>query len=125
MGEPARLLIAEDEEAVRAYLIRALVGAGYQVTAVADGRAALEAMQQERFDLLLTDIRMPRLDGIELALQAGLIDPDMRILMMTGYPHERQRAHNIDALSHRVLSKPFEIAELREAVAEVLASPPG
>ncbi len=75
-----------------------------------------------RFDLLLSDIVMPGLDGIALALKAGKDYPAMKILLMSGYATERQRAHNLEALAHRVVAKPFTLAEICAAVATTLAS---
>lgn len=117
----ARILIAEDDDAVREFVSRALALQGHKVTAVTDGGQALEAMQAERYDLLLTDIVMPGMDGIALALRVTRDYPDVPILLMTGYAAERQRVHNLDALISRVLLKPFTLKEVCSAVAEVLA----
>jgi CheY-like chemotaxis protein len=77
--------------------------------------------EQGRFDLLLTDIRMPVMDGIALALAAARDFPDLTILLMTGYADQRERAQGLDALIHDVLAKPFTLAMLRAAVSEALA----
>jgi DNA-binding response OmpR family regulator len=119
----AKILLAEDETSVSAFIQRALATTGHQVSAVPDGPAALAALASERFDLLLSDIVMPRLDGIALALKAGKDYPDMKILLMSGYAAERQRAHNLEALAHRIIAKPFSLAEICAAVAETLALP--
>jgi two-component system, cell cycle response regulator CpdR len=116
----AKILLAEDDGAVSAFVVRALAHGGHEVAAVPDGLAALTRLAGERFDLLLTDIVMPGLDGIALALKASRDFPDMRILLMTGFAHERQRAHNLDALIHRVIAKPFTLNEICTAVAEAL-----
>jgi two-component system, cell cycle response regulator CpdR len=116
----ARILIAEDEASVQAFVQRALEHAGHQTVTVADGLAALAALKGDSFDLLLTDIMMPGLDGIALALKASKDYPDMKILLMTGYSSERQRAHNLEALIHRVVSKPFTLEQICTAVAEEL-----
>jgi two-component system, cell cycle response regulator CpdR len=115
------ILLADDEDGVRAFVARALESFGHEVVAVSDGGAALAALSEGRFDLLVTDIVMPVMDGIALALKASADWPDMPILMMTGYAHERQRAHNLDDLIFEVLDKPFGLAQLREAVARALA----
>jgi CheY-like chemotaxis protein len=119
----ARILIAEDEEALRAMCARALSTAGHDVKTACDGGEALDLIQREagRFDLLLTDIRMPVMDGIALALSAARDFPDLTILLMTGYADQRERAHGLDALIHDVITKPFSLAELRATVAEALA----
>lgn len=117
----ATILVAEDEAAVSAFVARALGHAGHAVKAVPDGLAAVAALAGGNFDLLLTDIVMPRLDGIALALKASKDYPAMKILLMTGYADERQRAHNLAALVHRVIEKPFTLDEICAAVAEELA----
>ncbi len=88
-----------------------------------DGLEALEVLARESFDLLVTDIVMPGLDGIALALKVTKDYPAMRVLLMTGYAAERQRAHNLDALIHQVLQKPFSLNDISKAVSEVLARP--
>jgi CheY-like chemotaxis protein len=119
----ARILLAEDDNAVSAFVLRALKLRGHEVTAVGDGLAALDALNGNAFDLLLTDIVMPGMDGIALALKVSRDRPAMKILMMSGYAHERQRAHNLEALIHKVLPKPFSLEEICNAVDEALAMP--
>ena len=108
-----RILLAEDDAAMRQYLERALEKAGYAVTAVDRGTAALPLLEQERFDLLLTDIKMPVMDGIALALTAARDYPELPILLMTGYADQRERAKNLESLVRDVLVKPFSLADLR------------
>ena len=79
-----RILLAEDDQVMREYLTRALERAGYFVSAVDRGTAALPLLQTESFDLLLTDIVMPEMDGIELAQRAGEMVPDLRVMFITG-----------------------------------------
>ncbi len=119
----AKILIAEDEEALRAMCARGLTMSGHDVMTACDGSEALDLLKREngRFDLLLTDIRMPIMDGIALALAAARDFPDLVILLMTGYADQRERAHGLDALIHDVISKPFTLAVLRAAVDEALA----
>jgi two-component system, cell cycle response regulator CpdR len=114
----ARVVIAEDEEGLRGFVARALTLDGHEVSAAADGAEALELIvrNQGRFDLLLADIRMPVMDGIALALATARDYPQMTILLMTGYADQRERAHGLDALIHDVISKPFTLAQIREAV---------
>lgn len=118
----ARILVAEDERAVREFVRRALAHRGHEVTLVDDGLAALDVLGVGEFDLLLTDIVMPGMDGIALALKASRIRPEMKILLMSGYAAERQRAHNLDALIHRVIAKPFTLRDICDAVDETLAA---
>ena len=114
----ARVLIAEDEESLRSLIERALKQDGHQVVATRDGAEAFEMLARERvaFDLLLSDIRMPVMDGIALARAAARHHPDLTILLMTGYADQRERAHGLDALIHDVLTKPFSLATMRTAV---------
>ena len=116
----AKILLAEDEAAVAAFIERALTRSGHIVTHVPDGLAAIAALAREPFDLLLSDIVMPALDGIALALKAGKDYPAMKILLMSGYAAERQRAHNLDALAQRILAKPFSLVEITDAVEQTL-----
>jgi two-component system cell cycle response regulator CpdR len=120
----ARILIAEDDAAVREFVSRALRHQGHDVTAVEDGLHALERMSANTYDLLITDIVMPGLDGIALALKAAKDYPDMAILMMTGYAAERQRAHNLEALIHQVISKPFSLQQICDAARDALDGRP-
>jgi len=119
----ARILIAEDEEALRALCARGLTTDGHDVKTACDGGDALDMLTREqgRFDLLLTDIRMPIMDGIALALAAARDFPDVTILLMTGYADQRERAHGLEAIIHDVLAKPFTLATLRDVVNEALA----
>jgi CheY-like chemotaxis protein len=120
----ARILLAEDEDALRAFVARALTQDGHTVVATADGAEALDVLSRDTagFDLLLTDIRMPVMDGIALALAAARDRPDLIILLMTGYADQRERASGLDALIHDVIAKPFSLAEITAAVNEALAS---
>lgn len=119
----ARILIAEDEEPVRELLSRALAMDGHDVESAPDGAAALEQLAGARpFDLLLTDIRMPIMDGIALALAAARDDPNLAIVLMTGYAGERERAQGLDALVHDVVLKPFSLGDMKQALAAALAT---
>jgi CheY-like chemotaxis protein len=120
----ARILVADDDRAVAEFVRRALVHHNHDVTVVEDGIAALHALQaSDPFDLLLTDIVMPGMDGIALALKVARDYPGLRVLLMSGYAAERQRAHNLDVLIQRVISKPFTLQELVRVVEEVLGKP--
>ena len=118
----ARILIAEDDGAIREFVVRGLTHGGHEATAVEDGFAALDALTRQNFDLLLTDIAMPGLDGIALALKVAKDHPKTAILLMTGFAAERQRAHNLEALFHEVLQKPFSLDVLLMTVSQTLES---
>jgi two-component system cell cycle response regulator CpdR len=120
----ARILLADDEESMRTLIARALAEDGHQVVATADGVEALDQLAKDggRFDLLLTDVKMPVMDGIALALAAARDHPNLVILLMTGYADQRERAHGLDALIHDVIAKPFSNQEIRSVVGEALAA---
>ena len=118
---PARILVAEDDPSVRSFVFRALSLRGHDVITVDDGVQAQEALDKETFQLLITDIVMPGLDGIALALRAGRDYPDLPILLMTGYSAERQRAHNLDHLATRFILKPFTLQQICDAVEHTLS----
>ncbi|MFP5454088.1 MAG: cell cycle two-component system response regulator CpdR [Alphaproteobacteria bacterium] len=110
-----RILLAEDDDSMREYLARALERSGYAVTSVDRGTAALPLLERESFDLLLTDIVMPEMDGIELAQRANVIAPTMRVMFITGFAAVTLKA-GATPPDAKVLSKPFH---LREPVMEV------
>lgn len=110
-----RILLAEDDEAMRTYLARALERAGYDVVAVDCGTAALPWLETEAFDLLLSDIVMPELDGIELAQRCAELSPMTKVMFITGFAAVTLRASR-EAPQAKVLSKPFH---LRDIVLEV------
>ena len=110
-----RILLAEDDDSMRVYLARALERTGYHVVAVDNGLAALPLLESEPFDLLLTDIVMPEMDGIELAQKAAEIAPDIRVMFITGFAAVALKAGR-KTPEAKVLSKPFH---LRDLVAEV------
>ncbi|ABD25731.1 response regulator receiver domain protein (CheY-like) [Novosphingobium aromaticivorans DSM 12444] len=106
-----RILLAEDEEAMRTYLTRALENAGYSVAAVDRGTAAIPLLEREQFDLLLSDIVMPEMDGIELAQRCAEISPATKVMFITGFAAVTLKA-NREAPQARVLSKPFHLKDL-------------
>ena len=106
-----RILLAEDDDVMRQYLTRALEKAGYAVSAVDRGTAAMPLLQTEHFDLLLTDIVMPEMDGIELAQKAGELRPDLRVMFITGFAAVTLKA-GTQMPQARVLSKPFHLRDL-------------
>ncbi len=110
-----RILLAEDDDAMRAYLARALENAGYWVVAVDRGTDALPHLERERFDLLLSDIVMPEMDGIELAQRCGELSPRTRVMFITGFAAVTMKASR-EGTNAKILSKPFH---LRDIVMEV------
>lgn len=122
----ARILVAEDDDNVRSFVVRALQMSGHDVLDASDGGLALEIVAEEdgQFDLLVSDIKMPVMDGISLALSVGATYPDLTIVLMTGFADQRERAHGLDALIYDVINKPFSLAQLVEKVNDALAGRP-
>jgi len=122
----ARILVAEDEGVVREFISRALTFKGHDVVTASDGGLAAEILIEEDggFDLLLSDIKMPVMDGIALALTAGADYPDLKIVLMTGFADQRERAHGLDALIHDVIAKPFTLDMLIKTVDDALEGRP-
>jgi two-component system cell cycle response regulator CpdR len=110
-----KILLAEDDSSMREYLARALERVGYSVKAVGCGTEAMPLLEGESFDLLLTDIVMPEMDGIELAQKAGVIDPSIRVMFITGFAAVALQSGRT-APEAKMLSKPFHLKDL---VAEV------
>ena len=117
----ARILITEDEDSLRSFVARALRLDGHETHEAADGAEGLEKLSEGAFDLLLSDIRMPVMDGIELAHRAHSEFPEMKILLMTGYAEQRERADDLSAKIVDVVSKPFALPDIRKAVAAALS----
>ena len=117
-----RILLAEDDQVMREYLTRALERSGYLVTAVDRGTAALPLLQSETFDLLLTDIVMPEMDGIELAQRAGELCADLRVMFITGFAAVTLKAGQA-VPNARVLSKPFHLRDLVMEVDRLFQGP--
>lgn len=116
-----RILLAEDEEAMRAYLHRALEKAGYEVVSVDRGTEALPKLEEEHFDLLLSDIVMPEMDGIELAQRAAEISPRTKVMFITGFAAVTLKAAK-EAPQAKLLSKPFHLRDLVLEVERLFAN---
>jgi len=122
----ARILIAEDDDNVRSFVSRALSMKGHDVTVSEDGGLAAEALAAEegKFDLLLSDIKMPVMDGIALALFTAADFPDITIILMTGFADQRERTHGLEALIYDVMPKPFTLDILIQKVDDALSGRP-
>ena len=118
-----RILLAEDEAAMRTYLSRALENAGYEVVSVDRGTEAVPLLETQHFDLLLSDIVMPEMDGIELAQRCAEISPSTKVMFITGFAAVTLKA-NREAPQARVLSKPFHLRDLVLEVERVFAEGP-
>ncbi|MBN9007066.1 MAG: response regulator [Rhizobiales bacterium] len=120
----ARVLIADDEDSMRSLVARAIAMDGHEIVTAQDGAEALDILTDNAgaFDLLLTDIKMPIMDGIALALSAARDFPALTILLMTGFADQRERASGLNAIVHDVVTKPFSVTDIRTAVAGALAA---
>jgi len=117
-----RILLAEDDESMRGFLVRALEKAGHDVIAFANGEEAYERLKSEPFTLLLTDIVMPKMDGIELARRASELDPELKIMFITGFAAVILNNDIAAPKDARVLSKPFHLKDLVREVDRLLAA---
>lgn len=120
----ARILVVDDDASVLAFTARALALDGHEIETADDGDIALDILVEESggFDLVLSDIRMPTMDGITLAKAAVKDFPELKILLMTGYAEQRERAQDLAKIIIDVVSKPFALADIRSAVKDALAT---
>ena len=122
MGAMKRILLAEDDNDMRQFLTRALKAAGYDVVSFDNGRSAYERLREEPFSLLLSDIVMPEMDGIELARRASELDPDIKIMFITGFAAVALNSDSEAPKNAKVLSKPVHLRELVSEVNKMLAA---
>ena len=118
----ARILLAEDDDDLRRFLVKALEKAGHQVTAFGEGASAYEEIKQTTFDLLLTDIVMPEMDGIELARRVAELDPALKIMFITGFAAVALNPDSKAPKEAKVLSKPFHLRDLVDEVNRLMAA---
>lgn len=114
----ATVLLVDDDDGVRTFVKRALEIDGYAVHEAADGAEALDLLRGPASDsgLVLSDIVMPVMDGIALALNVARERPDLPVMLMTGYANQRERAHGLDAIVRDIVLKPFTLVEIRARV---------
>lgn len=115
-----RILLTEDDESVRIFVSRALQLDGHSVDTACNGMEALDHLTAENgaYDLLVSDVKMPLMDGIALAHSAARQWPGLRILLMTGFADQRERAEDLSQIIRDVVTKPFTLQQIREAVTE-------
>ena len=120
----ATILLVDDDDGVRTFVRCALEIDGFAVHEAADGAEALDLLRgpAREADLLLSDIVMPVMDGIALALNVARERPELTVMLMTGYANQQERAHGLDAIVEDVVLKPFTLAEIRARVATVVAA---
>jgi two-component system cell cycle response regulator CpdR len=117
-----KIILAEDDNDMRRFLVKALENAGYEVVSYDNGRSAYDRLREEPFELLLTDIVMPEMDGIELARKATELDPDMKVMFITGFAAVALNPDNQAPKDAKVLSKPFHLRDLVSEVQKLLAA---
>jgi two-component system cell cycle response regulator CpdR len=124
MTQPAspKILLAEDDNDMRRFLVKALENAGYEVIDYDNGMSAYRRLREEPFELLLTDIVMPEMDGIELARRAAELDPDIKIMFITGFAAVALNADSKAPKDAKVLSKPFHLRDLVNEVQKMLTA---
>jgi two-component system, cell cycle response regulator CpdR len=118
----AKILLAEDDDGMRQFLARALERAGHTVVSFAEGASAFEEIKQNTFDLLLTDIVMPEMDGIELARRAAELDPALKIMFITGFAAVALHPDSKAPKEAKVLSKPFHLKDLVAEIDRMIAA---
>jgi two-component system cell cycle response regulator CpdR len=117
-----KILLAEDDNDMRRFLVKALEKAGYKVLSYDNGASAYDRLREEPFSLLLTDIVMPEMDGIELARKATEIDPELKVMFITGFAAVALNPENNAPKNAKVLSKPFHLKDLVNEVERMLAA---
>ena len=117
----ARILLAEDDDQMRTFLSRGLRRAGHAVDAVSDGMAALVHARRAEYDLLLADVVMPGMDGIELARQMTARQPELRVMFITGFAAVAMQADAVTPRRSRLLTKPFHLRHLIEEIEALLS----
>jgi two-component system, cell cycle response regulator CpdR len=117
-----KILLAEDDTDMRRFLVKALQTAGYNVISFDNGLSAYQRLREEPFELLLTDIVMPEMDGIELARRAAELDPDIKIMFITGFAAVALNPDSSAPRQAKVLSKPFHLRDLVSEVGKMLAA---
>ena len=118
----AKIILAEDDNDLRRFLVKALEKAGHEVMSFAEGASAFEEIKQTTFDLLLTDIVMPEMDGIELARRAAELDPALKIMFITGFAAVALHPDSKAPRDAKILSKPFHLRDLVAEVGRLMAA---
>ena len=118
----AKIILAEDDGDMRRFLVKALQNAGYEVISFDNGLSAYQRLREEPFELLLTDIVMPEMDGIKLARRASELDPDIKIMFITGFAAVALNSDSTAPKNAKVLSKPVHLRELVSEVQKMLAA---
>jgi len=116
-----RILIVDDEKYIRDMLKAFFEYQGFEVFEAADGMEASEKVREEAFDLVLTDLRMPGLDGLEVLKPVKSVSAETAVLILTGYPSPQSESAAMKLGCDGFLSKPFRLEDLKSAVHQSLA----
>jgi excisionase family DNA binding protein len=117
---PTRVLVADDEASIRELLGKTLALAEYHVDVAVDGRSALERLRAENYDLLIADLRMPGVDGMQLIREARRFNTNLKVIIITGYSSESAAIEAVNLGVNGYLTKPFRVAQVLSAVAKAL-----
>jgi len=117
-----RILVVDDEPVVRKLIRDTLKGRGYELGFAGNGVEALEELDARPYDLLLTDVVMPEMEGFELLKRAKKRDPGLRVIILTGFSREHDISDFLLYGADEYLTKPFQVQELVSAVEQVLGS---
>jgi len=117
-----KILLAEDDNDMRRFLVKALENAGFEVQSYDNGLSAYQRLREEPFEMLLTDIVMPEMDGIELARRAAELDPDIKVMFITGFAAVALNPDSDAPKEAKILSKPFHLRDLVSEVQKILVA---
>jgi len=117
-----RILVADDEEALRTVLSSELEGEGYSVKNAADGQEAITLLQKNEFDLILLDIKMPNVDGFEVLKFAKDKAPKTKVVMLTGFADLKNAIESKKLGAEDFISKPYDLVDLLTTVERVLSA---
>jgi excisionase family DNA binding protein len=121
--ERPRILVVDDEQAVRDLLAKTLTMADYDVDAAPDGASAVERLRAVEYDLLITDLKMPGMDGLSVIREARRSAPDLPVIIITGYSTEASAIEAINLGVAGYLTKPFRLPRILAAAARALGEP--
>ena len=120
MEDKPKLLVVDDEEIALENLAYVLNKEGYDVVCLRSGSAALERLKHEEFDVVVTDLRMPKVDGMEIIKKCRAWHPNTQLIMITGYPMECSDEDATTEAAYHLIEKPFRLDDVRRAVAEAI-----
>lgn len=121
MAEKSRILVVDDEEALRTVLSSELAGVGYDIETASDGDEAINLVQGKKFDLVLLDIKMPKVDGFEVLKFIKKSYPSIRVIMLTGFADLKNAIESKKHGAEDFVSKPYDLVDLLTTIERVLS----